>query len=180
MLMASAANANCFVTQVGTFKMAEYPTIAVLDNTDESFQITLNGVGTPKITACYEIVDQSGPRTFRNAFATTNGATPVELVPAPPADEAYRVVYVNGYNIGAGATRTLWLNIGTGSGASLERVGQMSATNLNLFSTQTAAFESPFPEIVLSDTDENLQMQLNAAGALDIAANYEVYSTVQA
>jgi hypothetical protein len=69
----------------------------------------------------------------------------------------------------------MWLNIGTGSGANLERVGQMSAGANETFIRAVVLFEAPFPEIVLSSTSDSLEVELNDTGAINVIANYEVH-----
>jgi hypothetical protein len=174
---AVAADANCFLPHYATFALAEYPTIAVLDSTDQIFEISLTDIlGSMVFTACYEIVDQSGPRTFRNSLVTMNGTSFVELLPAPTEEVVYRIISLNGRN-GSGGTRILWGQITSATGVSRQRVLQMTAVNGNSFHMHTSTFESPFPEIVLSAANtDNLRGYLNGTGTFGVVVNYEVHS----
>jgi hypothetical protein len=168
----SAADTEAFITQEPATSLAEYPTIAVLDDSDETFELVLNGTGTMTCSIMYEIVDQTGQRTFRNAFATANADTFVELVPAPTAENVYRVINVNAFNNEAG-TRRLVLNVGDGTPT--EWVGELQALTATMFREHIAGAESPFPPIILSSTTDNLMIRSQAAGAsFKVCAFYEV------
>jgi hypothetical protein len=166
-------NGVSFITQLGTFALAEYPTIAVLDDTDETLQVYLNGTGTMTISAFYEIMEQTGEQTIRNALATTNGTTGVELIPAPTSETVHRVLNANGFN-GSGGTRNLYLDAGTGS--PIERMVQLQSVNNSIFRPLTATNQSPFPPFILSGTSDSCVMSLDNTGTINVCAFYEVLS----
>jgi hypothetical protein len=169
---ATAANLNCYITQQQVFALAEYPTIAVLDDTDQTLQIQLlTGTGTDVISACYEIVDQTGPRTFRNAFATLTGATSVELIPAPTPETVHRVLNVNGVNV-SGGNRIMYLTVGDTPPPNV--VGQLAAVNNGAWRPYYLTNQSPFPPIILSGTSDYLSIVLNGTGTSNVFAAYEV------
>ena len=170
----AAFNGDYFVDGSAAYATAEYNTIAVLDDTDETFEISLSGTGTFVVTACYEIVDETGARTFRNSMATTDGTNEVELLSAPPSLEVYRVHTINGKNT-AGSSTKLSLWVGTGSTRGIFQL--VSTVNNTPFRITGAAYQSPFPPFVLSGASDSLVGTLNAAGALNIITNYEVLSS---
>jgi len=167
---ASVNNNNQFVASHYTIALAEWPTIAVLDDTDETLEIFLSAAGTMVISVCYEIVDQTGERTFRNAFATTNGTARIELLAAPTPETVYRILMVNGLN-DSGGNRTLRLDAGTGG---TNRMATLFTFNNVAFWFHTLLNQAPWPPLHLSSTSDSLVMSMDAAGALNIAAYYEV------
>ena len=167
---ALALDGVTFVTSVPSAALSEWPTIAVLDDTDENFQIYLSDTGTMTISLGYEIVDKFGPRPFRNSFVVTDGTTPVELIPAPTSETVHFVHNVNGLT--GAATRTLYLDAGTGSPTN--RMAEFSATALNTFRSHLPANQSPFPPITLSGTSDSLYASLNGTGTLNLSAHYEI------
>ena len=175
MAFSSAAfSGKFFADGSADYAVAEYNTIAVLDDTDETFVVSLNGAGTFIITACYEVVDETGERTFRNSIAVTDGTNEVELLAAPPSLEVYRVHTINGKNTaGSGTTLDLW--VGTGS---TRGIFQLTTTvNNSPFRLMGATNQSPFPPFVLSGSSDSLVGTLDRAGALNIITSYEVLSS---
>lgn len=165
---AAVANNNVFNTQVSNQALAEHPTIAVLADTDEKFEIYLSGSGTPVISLMYEIVDQTGQRTFRSGLATTISFTLVTLVPAPTSETVHRVLNVNALN-DAGGTRIMFLRAGT-----TDFLSQLSAANNAVFRRHVAANQAPFPPLILSGTSDTLGVTLSSTGAIPVSAPYEV------
>jgi hypothetical protein len=161
-----------WLTGVPAFDIAEFPTIAVLDNSDETFEISLTDTGTMTVSACYEILDQEGGRTFRNSFATTNGTSEVELAPAPSLGQVHRFLSVNGLN-DSGGPRNFFFWAGTGS---TDGLFALTAVDGVPFRQIVTTFQSPFPPFVLADTGDSLVGTLNDTGALDIITNYEILS----
>lgn len=170
---ALALAGQAFVGTISSTALAEWPTIAVLADTDESFQIYLHAAGTMTITLCYEIVEKQGPRSYRSAFATLAGATPVKLIDAPTTETVHRLLTVNGYNT-IGAARSLFLTAGTG--APENGLAQLAANNNTAFMPHLATNQAPFPPIYLSGTSDSLYMYLSGSGTNNMLAAYEVLS----
>jgi len=162
-----------FVLSTPAAALAEWPTTAVLSDTDESFQVLLSGAGTMKISLCYEIVDKYGPRSYRGAYATLDGTSPVQLIAAPTSETVHRVLTVNGYN-NVGAARNLFLTAGTG--APEDVLAEFSAANVTLFRPHYSTHQAPWPPIYLSGTSDSLYMYLSGSGTNNMLAAYEILS----
>lgn len=166
---ALASNLSVYVKQYSTSNYAEYPTIAVLDDTDETLEVFASGASTNLITVHYEIVDNDGERTFRNGMATLTGTTYVKLISAPTAETVHRVLNVNGRNT-AGAARIMYLRLSTSN----YFVGELYAANNFLFRSFLLNQESPFPSIILGRDVDDLYVASSGAATDNIMASYEV------
>jgi len=177
-LSASVNNNNQFVASYYAIALAEWPTIAVLSDADETFEIAMvSGTGTMEITVIYEIMDQTGPRTVRSAFSSTNGTSGVELIPVPDPETVHRVLMVNGLN-NSGVNQTLYLDAGTGG---TDRMATLYSALTDNFWMYHSTHQPPFPPLILSGAADSLVMSLSAvpigwpvSGDIDIAAYYEV------
>jgi hypothetical protein len=165
---ATALNTLAYISTENTVALAEWPTIAVLDSPNETFEVYLNSTGTDVVSVCYEIVDQTGPRSFRNSLVLTDGTSQKPLIGAPGAETVHRVLNVNGWN-NSGGSRYLSLTAGGGG-----RMAQLFTTNASIFRGHLAANQAPFPPFVLSSTSDNLIMTMNDTGVLNISSAYEV------
>ena len=178
----SALTNESFVQIIATSDLPSQGTICVLDSTNESFEVELIATGSITTTGTfivgcsYEILETEGERTVRNTFATTNGTTPVELIPVPRPNEVYRVLKVNGNN-DSGGTRTMHMNVGTDSGASKQGVGKFTVINTFPFFYQFTGWGTAWPNFVLSSATDSLEVELSGTGALLVSAHYEVHTS---
>ena len=109
------------------------------------------------------------------AVVALTGNTYVTLVSAPPAGVAYRVKNVYGQN-NAGAARTLTLAFNEGGTRTV--VWQSASTADAAMFTQTGGGTQNFNlDLSLTNTDESLDMQLEAAGTDRVVCIYEVAET---
>jgi len=103
--------------------------------------------------------------------ATLNGTTHVTLVSAPPAGEARRIRRI--YGISSQATaRVLTLHLNDNS--TVIPIWVSPSTTLgNFFNQTTQGEQDPRLDIVLSSTDQSLEMDLDNAGTNVVVAWYE-------
>jgi len=169
---ATCNNNQAFVrSRQDTDSLAEYPTIAILDDTDQRYEVRLSGTGATVITACYEIVDKTGARSFRDNLVALNGTTDVKILDAPPKGEVYRILNIVSYN-NSGAARLYYVTVTTNSPEEL--VAELYAVATTVLRPHTAAHQSPFPHIILSETTDDLYMRASGTATHKVNVLYEV------
>ena len=115
--------------------------------------------------------ESTGRFPVKSARATLNGATSVELVPAPPEGVSHRLLKVFGFN-SAGGARVLRVYCKEGAVETPSWFSR-SAANNTMF-TAYLGVENPDIGLVVSDTDESIVISVTGTGTDVIVASYEV------
>jgi len=112
---------------------------------------------------------------IHSAGVALNGTSHVTLVPAPGEGQSHLVKQIYGFNT-SGGNRTLVLHINKAS--TVSRIWMTGSRGNNAAFFVDAGGDNPLMlDIVLADTDESLEADLNGTGTDTIWVSYEVWES---